>query len=1130
MYKNYTRIFCTPNGYVHKLIIIVNSGLPRISDADKKKWIMRANLTAFIILLTLMQVSAATFGQNLTLKEKNISYSKLFFELRKQTGFNVLVKSTEFNTSKRLDADFKNASIDMVMKEIVMGKDLDYEIEEKTVFIKEKKKSIIDKVVDYFSNIDVTGRLVDESGQPISGATIKVRGTTMSTSSNAEGIFSFKGIDEMAILEISYVGFQPKELKAEKDLGNIKMAIAIGKLEEVTVNAGYYTVRERERTGSISKITYKDIEKQPVSNVLAAMQVNIPGVQVIQTTGVPGGGFNVQIRGRNSISQGNNPFYIIDGVPFTAELIVPINVGQSIIPSPSPLATINPADIESVEVLKDADATAIYGSRGANGVVLITTKKGKLGKTRINVNVNQGISRVGSKLDLMNTEQYLEMRKEAYFTNDKLTTASSQYATQYDINGAWDQNKYTDWQKELIGGNAPVTNIQTSLSGGTGNIQYHVGGSYYNEGTVFPGSFSFSRNTGNMGFQYSSDNKKFNAMFSANYSVSESNMFNEDILGLIFLPPNFPNLVNPDGSLNWENNTMGSNPIANTRNPFKMKTNNLVANAVLGYEIIPSVQLSSSFGYTSMFVKNFNARLLSTINPTSTQQRSASFGNNSLNTWIVEPKLNWSKQYGQGKLELLLGTTFQESLTEGQNLNGTGYTSDKLLENLASASTITTTSTQYLKYRYTAVYGRVNFNYNEKYILNATARRDGSTRFGNEKRFANFGAIGAAWIISNESFIKDIQFINFAKLRGSYGITGNDQIGDYAYLPLWGNNPSASATYLGLTTIKPDGLANPDYAWEINKKLELALEFSVLNNRINFGTNFYSNRSSNQLVSKQLAPSIGFTSIRDNLPAVVSNTGWEFLLNSKNITSKDFQWTTSFNLTIPKNKLVSYPNIKSSGNDAFTYEVGHPLTIKRLYNTYLDTNTGLYVREDYDGNNVFNTNDLYLIKFIGRKYYGGIQNTFSYKGLELDFLLQVVGQNGLSHFNGGSVNAPGNFPTNHRSNQLVEVLNRWQNPGDNTAFQKFSTTSTASTAYLLNVSSGALNNEDASFIRMKNISVSYHFPKKLIQKAKIEGLKVYLQGQNIFTITKYKGLDPEVQSTTLLPSLQVFSAGLQFTL
>lgn len=1105
MYKNYTE----KQGVV-------------FSNIYKILFIMR--VIALLFFAAIMQVSASTNAQKLTYVQKNASLEQLFKEIKKQTGYNIVWYEGKLNPEWSVNANFRKTPLKDVMDIALTGMQLDYTISNKTVVIKEKELSLMDKLNAAFSNIVVHGRVVDETGAGLQGASVKVKNTNKVTITDVDGHFTLNGVPEKATLVISYLGYETKEVEASEKIGAIQLFSGAGKLEEVQINAGYYTVTDRERTGSISKITSKDIEKQPVNNVLAAMQANIPGVQITQNTGLPGGGFTVQVRGQNSLQQGNDPFYIIDGVPFTSTGIAGTRDNAFSTNGANPLASINPQDIESIEILKDADATAIYGSRGANGVVLISTKRGKIGKTAGTFTLNQGISRVGKKLKLMNTPQYLEMRKEA-LTNDKLTSSTNDY----DLNGTWSDDRDIDWQKELIGGIAPTTNVQSSLSGGTQNFTYLVSGNFYREGTVFPGKHSYTRGSGNFSLQYISDNKKLSAFFDANYSQINSNLFTTDLTQFIILPPNYPTLLNERGELNWANNTMYVNPIAETQRPYDAKTNNLISNAVINYNIIPDLKLKSSFGYTQMDRKELSTFPLTTYSPAlnyGSERRYSYFANNSTNSWILESQVDWNKQIGGGKLNLLVGTTFQQNLTDGQELRGAGYTSDALMENIAAASVLTVQNRYYLQYRYTAVFGRVNYILKDKYIINATGRRDGSSRFGLDNRFANFGAVGVAWIISGEDLIKEkISFLSFAKLRGSYGITGNDRIGDYGYLNLWN---SVYGTYQGVTTMAPIQIANPNYAWEVNKKLEFALETGFFKDKINFSVDYYANKSSNQLVQKQLTPSTGFGFINDNLPAKISNSGWEFELRTKNFDNKIFKWATSINLTIPKNKLIDYPDLASS-SFATTYEIGQPLSIKKLYNSYLDSQTGLYTREDFDKNGIIDNKDQYVIAFIGRNYYGGVQNSLSYSGVSFDFLVQFVKQSGKGAFSG--FNMPGRFSrTSPLSNQLAEVSDRWQGTDDIYSFQKYSTLSSVNTIYTTVKTFGALAVDNTSYIRLKNVSVSYDLQKNISKKIKINGLRVFLQGQNLITFTKYKGLDPETQSLTNLPPLQVFTIGVQLTL
>lgn len=1111
MYKNYINKPDILNRYVYKILLVMR-------------------LTTVILIASMLQVSASSLAQKFSYVKKDVPLLQVFKELKKQTGYNILWNEKEMNVTTLIDANFKKSSIEEVMDACLVQLPFSYTINDKMVLIKQKELSFRDKVISFLAAIDVRGRVLDENDVPLVGAVVKVKGTKQATSTNSNGDFVLNVVDEKATLVISFLGYETKEIAASKNVGGIKLILNIDRLQEVQINAGYYTVTDRERTGNITKVTAATIEKQPISNPLQALQGRVPGVVIEQLTGVPGGGFNVQIRGRSSINPlvGNNPLYIIDGVNYPS-ITVSSGTSTGIFPvaGSNPLSAINPYDIESIEILKDADATAIYGSRGANGVVLITTKRGKIGDTKISAGISQGFNKVAHRLDLLNTQEYLDMRKEA-FKNDGLTPST----TDYDINGTWNQNKYTDWQKELIGGTANTTNASLNISGGSGKSNYLFGANYYNEGTVFPGSFGFKRVAIHSNLNFTSTNDRFTAGFTASYSRTKSNLMRSDITSQILLSPNAPDPYDQYGNLNWENGTFPGNPMA-----FLLKTNNsgadnLVSNLNLSYRIFKSLTFKTSLGYTTIRQNELAKTPLASISPSSgptAANRISDSSNNYNNSFITESQLSYATTIGLGQLNCLVGTTFQEDKREINTIRATGFNSDELMENPLSASTLRANGFNYSQYRYLATYLRLNYSLQNKYIINLTARRDGSSRFGDGKQFANFGAVGAAWIFSEEDKIKEkLSFLSLGKLRVSYGITGNDQIPDYGYLQSWGSMD----TYQGLSTISPTRIANPIFAWEINKKTEIALQLGFLNDKITLESVYYRNRSSNQLVPMPLSLSTGNGSIQANLPAVVQNTGWEFLTNIKLLNKVDVQWSLGLNLSIPKNKLISYPGGIENSSYSLTYAVGEPLTISKVYNVRgVNSQTGLYDIEDLDGNGVLNGLDRYVIKFLGQKYYGGFQSSFSYKHFTFDFLLSYNNQTGLNYMNG--ILSPGYFDSvSPTTNQPSVVLERWQQAGDQSNIQKFSTSFGSATQYLRATSStgGGLSITDASYIRLKNISLSYNLPEKILNGLKIKGAKLTIQGQNVFTITNYIGLDPETRRMNFLPPLRALSLSLNFTL
>jgi TonB-linked SusC/RagA family outer membrane protein len=1093
-----------------------------VSPHRRSKFKIATTLQLLIALISFSTASAIVKAQEINLKVKDATLESVFNEIKKQTGYGFFYDKADV-TNAKITITIKNAGLKETLDQCFKDQPYSYEVFDKTIVVKRKAKSNSGQIPTPI-DLTISGKVTDEKGEPIPGVTVKIKSNGKIALTDHKGEFTITIPSQDAILQFTYIGYATVERVIGKaSYLTIVLKEEANTLQSVEINAGYYTVKERERTGSIARITSKDIEKQPVNNLLATMQASLSGVQITQNNGVPGGAFTVRVRGQNSIIQGNDPFYIVDGVPFTS---VSVASGDRITANGSPLASLNPSDIQSIEVLKDADATAIYGSRGASGVVLITTKRGVVGQMKSNFDFIQGVSKVGRKIDLMSTQQYLEMRLEG-----KKNDNSPILSTDYDINGTWSLKSNTDWQEELIGGTAPTTNIRGSLSGGSNNISYLISGNHYSEGTVFPGEHTYKRSSGNFSLQYTSNDKKIRTTFNAIYSQINSNLFLNDLTQYIILPPNYPSLLNNDATLNWGNDTMGSNPIADSLKPFTAKTKNLIGNFNLTYSPISNLQIKANFGYNMLSRDEFKSQPGFTYRPSlnpGPEQRTSIFINNSDDNWSFENQADYKLNIGKSDISFILGTTLQQGTRDLQSVTGSGYSSDMFMGNIAAASTFRSASS-YSEYRYLGAFGRINYSLMNKYFLNITGRRDGSSRFGTNNRFANFGAIGASWIISEENFLKrNLKFISFAKLRASYGITGNDQIGDYGYLELW--RPVVNGNYQGNTTMYPGIISNPDYSWEVNKKAEIAFELGLLNDKLLLSLGYYSNRSSNQLVSMPLPFSVGATGVIDNLPAVISNKGIETEINTKIISNKHFNWNTSFNLTIPKNKLVSFPDLdKSSYVDQ--YVVGKPLTIRKLYNTYVDSQTGIYMIEDYDQNNIIDARDRYLTGFKGRSLYGGIQNSLSYKKFSLDFLIQFVKQTGNGFLSPWLSYPAGSFDAGiPLRNQNKALLNRWRNVGDQSVYQKYSSQTLAQNNQFNAINSGGLNVDDASFLRLKNHSISYSFPLELTRKINVNSAKLFFQGQNLLTVTNYKGLDPETLSDLVLPTLQVFMFGMQITL
>lgn len=962
--------------------------------------------------------------------------------------------------------------------------------------------------------ITIKGNIINEEGNPVPAATISIKGTNNSTVANAKGEFTLPNTKLNDSIMVSAIGYQTAtEPNNMRGLITVILKRKITELDETVIMA-YGTTTKRFSTGNIAKISAAQIGTQPVSNPLAALQGRVPGLFITQNNGLPGSTFNIQLRGQNSIAQGSQPLFIIDGVPlmFNSGNLGSINAAVQ-----NPFNTLNTADIESIEILKDADATAIYGAQGANGVVLITTKKGKAGKTSLDLAIYHGLGNTTRLPALLNTQQYLQMRKEA-LANDGLTASPS---TDPDLL-VWEQDRYTNWPAFLMGSTATTTNLQATLSGGNSLTRFQLSANWFSETPVFPQSKPATRSSVRLSVNHANPSGKFKATLTAAGTIDKKQLPLTDLTAFILLPPNAPALFDTAGNLQWTDGL--DNPMSYRFNTYNSTTHNFTGNAVLQYRLAPSLVFSTNLGYNFMQLSEQRKTPIKAQRPSATTTGSTQLVNALLNGWITEPQLSFKQKWNSHNLELLAGLSFQQRVQQSTSISASLYNNDDLLGNLSSAGQLAVANS-YSLYRYNAVFGRIAYRYQNKYLININLRRDGSSRFGPANRFSNFAAAGTAWVFTEEEKIKQaIPFISFGKLRLSYGLTGNDQVGDYQYLDTWSS--LTAYQYQGTAGVLPSRLFNPYYGWERTKKLEAALELQCFNDRISVTTVWFRNRSDNQLVFDKLPNQTGFPSILRNLDALIENSGWEWSFSSTNLQAKQFTWKTEANLTIPVNKLLRYPALELSAN-RYTYQLGQPLTVYRgfQYNG-INPQTGLYSFSDADNDgNISSPNDLKTAGWFGPRLYGGLLNTLNWKNWSFTLFIQWVKQTGRSYTNSLAA-VPGTM-----SNQPSLVLHRWQKQGDNTSVQRF-TSSVLSPAYTawfnLRSSSDVLVN--ASFLRLKNVELAYSFSKHWLQRNSIQNLRIYMQAQNLFTLTPYKGTDPESQNILSLPPLNIVTAGINITL
>ena len=870
----------------------------------------------------------------------------------------------------------------------------------------------------------------------------------------------------------------------------------------------------------------------------------------------------VQVRGQNSLSNNSlaqkpydQPLFIIDGVP-SATGNVNISQLSNLAISPqatggidqltglSPFNSINPNDIESITILKDADATSIYGSQGANGVVLITTKRGKPGKTTFNLNLNSQFNAVAKPVQLLNTQQYLQLRKDAYAIDGLAPNSdptSQSYAPDLTI---FDQNKYTNWQKIIQGNSTHNTDLHASVSGGTANNTYLVSVGYTRSDYNYPGDFADHRFTLHSALHNTSADKRFSLDLVTDFGYDQNNSAGYGGNQNVVLSPNMPDLIDGNDNLIWSYKGVpfARNFYSSLKQPSNLSNYNFNSALNLNYRVLQGLTIGVNMGYSRNTGTEHSINPLSSQNPSPFGNTiSAAFGTTAAQTINIEPQINYNKNFGKGVLTAYLGGTYRKNTTDFYNDYAYGYSNDNFLNSVNGATS------QYLSdqaniFKYVAARARLKYIYDQKYIIQVSGTRDGSSNFGPGRQFGNFGSVGAGWIFSEEKAFKEaLTFISYGKLSGSFGTTGSDASKAYAYQALYTNSQNSALPFQGISPTFPYNLYNPDFSWATKKSLNLALDFGFFNDRLLLNATYYRDRQGGQLVDYPLPIQAGFASVYENQNSTVQNKGWEFSLTSTNIKSKSFSWTTSFNLTFNRNKLLDFPNLESSSY-AQQYIIGQPTSVVIGYK-YKDVNptTGLFEFYDIHGNATSFPNygtaatggDQVVIGNREIKYMGGFGNTFNYKNFGLYVFCQFSSADAPNYLAAIYSPYPGNNPGT--MNNLPEYIlgKYWTGPGDNSAtLQRLTSdnfSSAAAHAGIFYQSSAALSND--TYLRVKTAALSYTLPGTFLKKAHLQGASIYVNAQNLFTITNYKFGDPEQPgSYTSFPLQRIIALGLNLKL
>ncbi|WP_244228279.1 SusC/RagA family TonB-linked outer membrane protein [Mucilaginibacter kameinonensis] len=1118
---------------------------------------MRIKLSAIVLVIAMVHASASSLAQRVTLNVKNAPIEDVLNDIKKQTGYVFFYDHNDLK-DKKVTVQIKVATIKDALNACFQNNDLTYTIENKTIVI--RKTSVSPTGKNPSANhipTSFSGTITDSLNNPVVGANIMLKGTGFGTQTDGKGDFHFNDIPQGEYtLVITHVGYQREEYPIDCEGKTFTMRLflhqGLSQLDQVQVIA-YGSATKRFSVGSVATVSSIDIERQPVTNPLLALQGQVAGLNVTATSGVPGSQVLVQIRGQNTLTLSANgarpydqPLFIIDGVPFASQnnnvsqfsslaTAQSFQGGISQSGGFSPFNNIDPSDIESISILKDADATSIYGTQGSNGVILITTKKGKVGPTAFDLNVKTGFNSYARPVQLLNTQQYLQLRKDAY-ASDGITPSNDPndydgYAPDLTI---FDQNKFTDWKKVILGRNTNMTDVHGSLSGGSPSNTFIISGGYGRSDYNYPGNFADQRFTIHSNLHHISDDKRFTIDLTNDYGYDQNNSAGYGGAQDILLAPNLPDLLGPNGRLLWNYKGVDLSSYqfySSLQQTTNLQNYNYNANLSISYKILSGLNFSVNLGY------NRNNTTEHQVNPASAQNpayayATAKFGDNTFQTLNIEPQLNYNKTVGKHNFSALVGATYKKNTNTATQQEGDGYANDHLLGSINGAPTIYNNDT-YNIYRYNAGFARIKDIYNNEFIIELTGRRDGSSNFGPGLQFGNFGSIGAGWIFTEENFLKNkFPFLSYGKLSGNYGTSGSDGVAAYQFQTLY-RSLTGYPAFQGIQPSVPLNLYNPDYSWALKKSLNIALDFGMFNNRLLLNATYYRNREGNQLVDYPLPIQSGMSSVLENLDAVIQNKGYEFSLSSTNIQSKNFTWSTNLNFSFNRNKLLSFPNLESSSY-AYTYAVGQPTSIIYGYR-YKDVNpqTGLFEFYTKDGGVTSNPTsgqastggDQVPIANREVNYSGGIGNNFRYKQFNLFIFCQFSSQDAPTYL----ATLYGYPPGTMLMNEPQAILNNyWKAPGDIKQLQRLS--SSYNSAYVTSAqdfaqSSGVHAND--TYLRIKNISLSYTLPDALLKKVHIKGGSIYANAQNVLTFTNYKVGDPEqFSSYASYPIQRVLAFGL----
>lgn len=995
---------------------------------------------------------------------------------------------------------------------------------------------------------EVSGVVTDaQTGEALPGVNIVVKGTSQGTSTGKEGKYSLTA-GSNDTLSFSFVGFETKQVpvKGRSEI-NVSLAPSTMTGEEVVV-VGYGTQQRSDLTGSLSSVKSEDFNAGANTSVEGLIQGKVAGARVVETSGEPGGGLSINIRGASSVNAGTGPLYVVDGVPME-NTPAQAGTGAGFVGSRSPrseLSSLNPSDIESIEVLKDASATAIYGSRGANGVVLITTKSGREGQVQVNYDGYVGIQNPSNELDMLTPQQYQSV------INGIIDDGGGDPEQRVEDNELSDGT--TDWRDQVYQPNALVYNNNLSFSGGSQSTQYYVSFNMMNQDGMVKSS-AYKKYGGRINLdQKVSDRFNWGVKLNADYIKDDyaptGYGLNENAGALytaMFWDPTKP-VRNEDGEYFESTDLTMENPVAlvNGQDSFR-STYRYFGSAFAEFDILSNLMFKANIGgdVKSQRRDTYISRL--------TQQGRAFGGIASISegqatNYLLEGTLNYKNSFGKHEVSGLAGATTQEFLTIRDYQEASGFSTDVTSTNNMTLGDQETYDMNSTKFGYTLIsyIGRVNYNYDSKYLFTGTFRADGSSKFGENSKYGYFPSFALGWKVKEEDFMQDLDAVSNLKLRFSWGETGNQEIGNYLSLttfdaggtPIWGGSP-----YVGLS---PTRLANEDIKWETTRQWNIGVDFGFIEQRITGSIDYYQKDTFDMLLNLPIPNSTGYTSQINNVGSI-KNTGLDISLNTRNISTSDFYWTTNLSFSTLENTVEDLGGIPEiiTGNAGFSngfFLIREGVPLRSFYGyevagiwqedddfsqTQDNVQPGSMKYVDQNGDGTVNADDRVILGDSFPDYTFSIGNTVSYKNLSLNIFIE--GAQGLSMLNNNLVDMY--FPVQFRRNKLSELyLNRWtpENPSD-----KYPSFVNPLSQGQKSVNSRTV--QDASYIRLKTVRLSYSLSPATLPSM-LRSASVYVTGENLYTITDYTGLDPAVNSNgnsnaridyNTYPLSRTFTAGIK---